>query len=157
MSKWADGGPDWGSYEDRWGVEESPKPESTYSDADAAVDLATYYALKKLIVIRTLVTVVVLGALLVFWFRIPAAALVVGGVCGIFNALLTMRSGERLVDSRFVGGFVFSSFLRIAVFGIVPVAFAAVGPWWSMLWYFAGFFLPLALYMASVQRAFQRK
>jgi hypothetical protein len=37
------------------------------------------------------------------------------------------------------------------------VAFAAAGPWWSMAWYFAGFFLPLALYAATVGRAFRRE
>ena len=69
---------------------------------------------------------------------------------GSLNALLTMRSTERLVDHRSVGSFVFSSLLRIVVFGIVPVDFALHGPWWSMATYFAGFFLPLALYAVRV-------
>jgi hypothetical protein len=75
----------------------------------------------------------------------------------VLNLLLTMRSGERLIEHRSVGSFVFSSFLRIGVFGIVPVAFAAAGPWWSMGWYFAGFFLPQALFAHGARRAFGRR
>ena len=143
MSPWKD--------EEDWGG-----APSSYGDAEAAADLETYRALKKSVSVRTLLLVVVLGAVSAFWFPVPALAIVVGGVCGIINNLLLMRSNERVVDSGRVGGFVFSSFLRIGVFGIVPVAFAVWGPWWSMACYFAGFFLPLALYMASVQRAFKR-
>lgn len=130
---------------------------SSYSDAEAAADLATYRALKKSVSVRTLLIVAILGALTAFRFLVPALAFAAGGLCGIVNNLLVMRSGERVVETRSVGGFVFSSFLRIGVFGIVPVAFAVRGPWWSMICYFAGFFLPLALYMASVQRAFKRE
>ena len=138
--------------EEDWGVD-----PSSYSDAEAAADLATYRALKKSVSVRTLLVVAILGAVTAPWFLVPALALVAGGVCGITNNLLLMRSNERVLETRSVGGFVFSSFLRIAVFGIVPVAFAVRGPWWSMGCYFAGFFLPLALYMASVQRAFKRE
>ncbi len=144
MSGWDD--------EEDWG-----KTERSYGDAEAAADLATYHALKKSVSFRTLLIVAILGAVTAPWFLVPALALVVGGLCGIVNNLLLMRSNERVVETRSVGGFVFSSFLRIAVFGIVPVAFAARGPWWSMATYFVGFFLPLALYMASVQRAFKRE
>ncbi|HET9031202.1 MAG TPA: hypothetical protein VFN49_13600 [Candidatus Aquilonibacter sp.] len=138
--------------EKEWGV-----TPSSYSDAEAAADLATYRALKKSVSIRTLLIVAILGAALAPWFFVPALALVAGGGCGILNSLLLMRSNERVVETRSVGGFVFSSFLRIGLFGIVPVAFAVRGPWWSMGCYFAGFFLPLALYMSSVQRAFKRE
>lgn len=140
------------SDEEDWGVD-----PSSYSDAEAAADLATYRALKKSVSIRTLLVVAILGAVTAPWFLVPALALVVGGACGIINNLLLMHSNERVLETRSVGGFVFSSLLRIGVFGIVPVAFAVRGPWWSMGCYFAGFFLPLALYMASVQRAFKRE
>ena len=103
------------------------------------------------------VIVAIIGLVFVHWFALPSLALVVGGACGVLNLLLTMRFGERVVESRKVGAFVLSSFLRIAVFGIVPVAFAAVGPWWSMAWYFAGFFLPLALYAATVGHTLRRE
>ena len=96
--------------------------------------------------------VAVLSLLSVHWLPIPALALAAGGVCGAINSLLSRRSGERLLQTRSIGTFVISSFLRVAVFGIVPVAFAALGPWWSMACYFAGFFLPLALYAVGTER-----
>ena len=138
-----------------WDSDEEDKiPASrTYSDAEAAADLARYHLLKRSVSFRTLFIVALIALVSVHWLPIPALALAVGGICGVLNALVVMRSGERLVESRSVGSFVFSSFLRIAVFGIVPVAFAAVGPWWSMAWYFAGFFLPIALFGIEVQRA----
>ena len=126
----------------------------SYSVAEAAADLATYRAIKRSVSIRTLAIVAIGGLAFVRWLPHPAFALWAGGICGVLNALLTMRSGERLVENRSVGRFVFSSFARIGLFGIVPVAFAVVGPWWSMAWYFAGFFLPLAMFAFGVRRAF---
>lgn len=84
------------------------------------------------------------------WLPLPSLALAAGGLCGILNAMLTARGVERLGRSRSASGFVISSLFRLALFGIVPVAFAAVGPWWSMAWYFAGFFLPTAAYAVTV-------
>ena len=141
-----------------WDDEQDKGPaERSYGDAEAALDLETYHALKKSVSIRSLILVALVGLLAFRWLPVPAFAIFVGGICGVLNNLLVMRSGERLVEHRFVGGFVISSFLRITVFGIVPVAFAKAGPWWSMLWYFAGFFLPLALYFSMVRRAFNRE
>jgi hypothetical protein len=140
-----------------WDEEETGPPARRYSDAEAAADLARYQSLKRSVPIRSLLLVAIVGLVCVHWFALASLALIVGGVCGVLNLLLTMRSGERVVEHRSVGAFVLSSFLRIAVFGIVPVAFAAAGPWWSMAWYFAGFFLPLALYAATVGRAFRRE
>lgn len=137
-------------------MQEDDPPRRTYSDAESAADLARYHALKRSVAVRSLLVVAVVGLACLKWLHYPALALMAGGLCGVINALATMRSGERLVDTGGVGLFVFSSFLRIGVFGIVPVAFAVAGPWWSMAWYFAGFFLPLALYAISVS-AFERK
>ncbi len=137
--------------------EEIAPPRSSYSDADAAADLAIYRALRRSSSVWSLAVAAALALVAVHWFPIPALALFAGGACGVANGLLRMRSGERLAESRSVGSFVLSSFLRIGVFGIVPVAFAALGPWWSMAWYFAGFFLPLALFAIGARRAYQRK
>ena len=137
--------------------QETQAPKRSYSDAESAADLSRYFARKKTVSVRSLLAVAVIALLCVHWLVVPSLALVAGGICGVLNMLLTMHSGERVVDNRKAGTFVISSFLRIAVFGIVPVAFAALGPWWSMAWYFAGFFTPLALYALTVGRAFKRE
>lgn len=129
----------------------------SYSVAEAEADLAAYRALKRSASARALVIAAVVALLTFGWLPVPALALAAGGLCGAFNTLLTTVTTERLLDSRNVGLFVLSSFLRIGLFGIVPVAFAAHGPWWSMAWYFAGFFLPLAMFAIGARRAFERK
>lgn len=138
-------------------MEEDKQAKGAYSEADAAADLRTFLALRRAVSVWSVAVTVVLALLVVRWFPVPAMALVTGGICGVLNAYLTGSSGELLLKNRTVGLFVLSSFLRIGVFGIVPVAFAVRGPWWSLAWYFAGFFLPLALFAARAQRAFQRK
>jgi hypothetical protein len=137
--------------------QDNPPTRRSYSDAEAAADLATYQGLKRSVSVRSLLVVALIGLLLVRWLPHPVFALWAGGICGVLNSLWTMRSGERLVDNRGVGGFVLSSFVRIGLFGIVPVAFAVLGPWWSMAWYFAGFFLPLAMFAYGAHRAFAAK
>jgi hypothetical protein len=93
-----------------------------------------------------------IGLVLIPASPVAAAAEVFGTVCGILNALLSMRSNERLGDHRAVAAFVLSSVLRIALFGIVPVAFALHGPGWTMVTYFTGFFTPLGVYALLAAR-----
>jgi hypothetical protein len=138
-------------------VQEDEGGGRSYSVAEAEADLAAYRALKRTASARALAIAAVVALLTARWLPVPALALAAGGLCGVFNTLLTTATTERLLDSRNVGLFVLSSFLRIGLFGIVPVAFAAHGPWWSMAWYFAGFFLPLAMFAVGARRAFERK
>lgn len=137
--------------------EDNPPTRRSYSDAEAAADLATFHALKRSVSIRTLFVVALVALVAVRWLPVPALALVAGGLCGVLNTWLVVRGGERLVDRGRVGSFVLSSFLRIGSFGIVPVAFAMLGPWWSIAWYFAGFFLPLAMFAIGAPRVFASK
>jgi hypothetical protein len=137
--------------------EENTPTRRSYSDAEAAADLAAFYTLKRSVSIRTLFFVALAGLACVRWLPVPALAIVVGGICGVANTWLMVRHGERLVDRGGIGRFVLSSFLRIGTFGIVPVAFAARGPWWSFAWYFAGFFLPLAMFAYGAPRVFAAK
>jgi len=125
----------------------------TDSGAKGADDLAAYLALKRSVSLWSLVVVAAVGLLIVRWLPHAAYALWAGGACGVLNARWTMRSGERLAERPSVAGFVLSSFVRIGLFGIVPVAFAVAGPWWSMAWYFAGFFLPLTMFALGAYRA----
>ena len=134
-------------------TQDKPPTRRSYSGAETAADFACYYSLKRSAAIRSLLVVAGLGAVLVWWLPHPVFALWAGGACGVLNALWTMRSGELLAERRSVAGFVLGSFVRIGLFGIVPVAFAVLGPWWSMAWYFAGFFLPLAMFALGAYRA----
>lgn len=137
--------------------EDSWEPRGNYTPADAAADLATYNALKRTVCIRSAIAVLALALLLVPFTHAGALALAVGGICGVAGAVLLARGNERLVDRGNVRFFVLSSFLRIAIFAIVPVGLAVRGPVWSMALYFAGYFTPVLFFAAAAPRAFERK
>jgi len=129
----------------------APNSEAAVSEAD----LRAYHDRKRPMAVWSLGFAVLAALALWVWSPITAVALVTGTICGIANALLTMRGGERLLDHQSVSAFVISSTLRIVVFGIVPVEFVLHGPLWAMASYFVGFFTPLALYAMIVARAFR--
>ncbi len=104
-------------------------------------------------VIWSAVVAFVVSILFWGWSPIAAVAWSFGVACGVLNALLAMRGGERLLDQRSVAAFVFGSVLRIGVFGVVSVEFALHGPAWTMGIYFAGFFTPLGLYASAYARS----
>jgi hypothetical protein len=123
------------------------------SEAATAVALRAYHGRKRPMVVWSVAIACAASLLVAVASPVAAVALFSGTLCGIANAMLSMRSNERLVDHRSVGIFVISSVLRIIVFGILAVEFALHGPWWSLGTYFGGFFLPLAVYAIGVGRA----
>ncbi|MDQ2681251.1 MAG: hypothetical protein M3Y21_09600 [Candidatus Eremiobacteraeota bacterium] len=137
--------------------EETLPARRTYTPAETAADQALYGKLKRSIGGRSLFLILPIALIVGYFSWIVGLALVAGGVCGVLNARLSMLGNEGLARSSNAGAFVLSSFLRIAVFGIVPVGFAARGPWWTIGVYFAGFFTPLALFAIGLQREYQRK
>ena len=144
------------SWDDEW--EESAPARRTYTPAEAAADAALYKQLKRRATFGSLIVVAISALPLAPWYPWFALALVVGGVCGVGNALLSMAGNERLLDRRNVPVFVLSSFLRLGLFGIVPVVLALrVSSLWTLGCYFIGFFMPLALYGLSLQSAYRRK
>lgn len=133
--------------------EESPPTRRSYSPAQAAADLSFYHGLKHKITVWTVFLVLGPAILLALWEPWLAAALGAGGLAGIVNALLSMHGNERLLDRRSVTAFVLSSFVRIGLFGIVPVVLAVEKPsLWTLGCYFIGFFTPLALSGILVHR-----
>lgn len=131
-----------------WGdeQEESSRPRRTYSPAEAADDLAFYRRLRRTICTWTVTTAGIMAILLRFWEPWFAVAIAAGGAAGVANTLLSMYGNERLLDRRSVLTFVISSFVRIGLFGIVPVVLAVRKPSvWTLGWYFVGFFMPLVL------------
>jgi hypothetical protein len=126
--------------------EESPSTRRSYSPAEAAADLAFYQKMRRAAVLGTLLVVALPAILLALWFPWLGLALAVGGIAGIANTLLSMHGNERLLERRSVAAFVLSSFVRIGLFGIVPVVLAVRAPsLWTLALYFAGFFTPLAV------------
>jgi hypothetical protein len=126
--------------------EESPSTRRSYSPAEAAADLAFYQKMRRAAVLGTLLVVALPAILLALWFPWFGLALAVGGIAGIANTLLSMHGNERLLERRSVAAFVLSSFVRIGLFGIVPVVLAVRAPsLWTLALYFAGFFTPLAV------------
>jgi len=144
------------SWDDEW--EESAPSRRTYTPAEAAADEALYKTLKRRASLGSLLVVAISALPLAWWYPWFALALVVGGVCGVANALLSMAGNERLLERRNVPVFVLSSFLRLGLFGIVPVVLALrVSSLWTLGCYFIGFFLPLAFYGLSLRSAYRRK
>jgi hypothetical protein len=129
----------------------------SYSDAEAAADLAAYYALKWSVARRSVLFAALVSLLFIPWQWYASLALVIGALCGVANMLVTMYGSERLVESRSTLPFVLSSFLRLGGFGIVAATLAVRGPWWSLGPFLVGFFLPLAVYAMSASRLLQRK
>ncbi len=129
----------------------------TYSPAEAAAGRAVYDKMKRSVSGRSLLLVLLVALIAGYFSWYSGLAFAIGGLCGALNARLAMLGHERFAASCNRSTFVLSSFLRIAVFGIVPVGFAVRGPWWTIGVYFAGFFTPLALYAFGLQREYQRK
>ena len=126
--------------------EESPSTRRSYSPAEAAADRAFYEQMKRAAVLGTLLVVALPVVFLALWRPWFALALGVGGLAGMANTLLTTHGNERLLERRNVAAFVLSSFVRIGLFGIVPVVLAVRAPsFWTLALYFAGFFTPLAV------------
>jgi hypothetical protein len=126
--------------------EETPTTRRSYSPAQAAADLAFYFELKRRTGVGTMLVIALPALLLASRFPWFALALAVGGVAGVANTLLSMHGNERLLERRSVLAFVLSSFVRIGLFGIVPVVLAVRIPSvWTLGCYFIGFFTPLAL------------
>jgi len=128
-----------------------------YSPADAAADLRKSGALKRAVVRRSVLLVVLLAACIAPKSILASFSVVLGGLCGLLNMLITMHGTQQLVQRRNVGAFVISSFLRLAAFAIVPLGLSLGGKWWTLVIYFACFFLPLALYLLLVRRHFERE
>lgn len=106
----------------------------------------------------TLLAVALAAGVLAVWSPTFALVLLAGGAAGIANALLSMLGNERLLDRRNIAAFVLSSFLRLCLFGIVPVALALrFQSLWTLTWFFIGFFTPLGLYGVLLRRAYARK
>ena len=138
--------------------EESAPARRTYTPAEAAEDDALYRKLKRRASVGSLIVVAISALPLATWYPWFALALGVGGVAGVGNALLSMAGNERLLERRNVPVFVLSSFLRLGLFGIVPVVLALrVSSVWTLGCYFIGFFTPLALYGLGLSSAYRRK
>ncbi len=137
--------------------EESLSTRRSYSPAEAAADLAFYNKLKKRASLGTLAVLTLPVLLLAVGSPWLGLSLACGGIAGLLNALLSMHGNERLLERRSVAAFVLSSFVRIGLFGIVPVVLTVEKPsLWTLGCYFVGFFTPLAVSGILVHRRDRR-
>lgn len=83
---------------------------------------------------------------------VTGLAAIMGLLSGVVNLRLLQAAVEALSASGSRNPFVFSSLLRTGAFAILAGLFAAVGPWWSMVIYLAGLFIPLALHVVRMVR-----
>jgi len=116
------------------------------------IGMRAYADRKRSMALRSAVLAFIAACILAMKSPYAAVALFVGVMCGVMNALLSMRGNERLLDHRSVASFVLGSVLRVGVFGILPVEFGIRGPWWTIGIYFIGFFTPLSLYALDTAR-----
>jgi hypothetical protein len=136
----------------------SQKGGPNRGNADVEADLSLYYGLKRSIAVRSSLIVASASAILALRAPVIGLDLAFGGVCGIINMLLVMRANERLLEGRAsFGGHISAAILRLFLFGAAPVFAATIGPWWGMGVYFAGFFMPLTLYVLTLQRRYRQK
>ena len=136
--------------------EGSPGGNPKESRAESASDLRLYNTLKRVIPWRSLLFVCVIGAFLAARQPKLGFDLVLGGIFGILNMRLVMRANERLLSGRgAAGALVASSFVRISGVAAAAAAAAILGPWWAMGVFFAGFFLPIALYALELNRRYK--
>ena len=126
--------------------------EPKLASAVLEAELRAYHDRKRPMVLWSIGVTALAAAVLASRSPLGAVALGTGALCGILNALLSMRGNERLADHRVPAIFVLSSILRIGLFAIVPVEFARAGPAWTIAAYFLGFFTPLGLYAVLVAR-----
>ncbi len=123
-----------------------PSQSSHTPQVEAADALAFYRRLKRTAVLGTLPAIALAAPILAVWKPWFGISLFAGAIAGIANTMLSAYGNERLLDRRSVAAFVLSSFVRIGLFGIVPVILAVRAPSiWTLGWYFIGFFTPLAL------------
>lgn len=127
--------------------EESTPPRRKSSPAEGAAAERLYRQSKRKTLVFSAALATLAGAALAVRFPWFSLVWLVGASCGLLNALWLWYINERLLERLRVAPFVISSFGRLALFAIVPVALALRVPSaWTLGLYFAGFFLPLALY-----------
>lgn len=132
--------------------EDSDFPSANRGIGALEIGLRAYADRKRSMALKSIVLAFVAACVLAMRSPYAAVALFVGVICGVMNALLSMRGNERLLDHRSVASFVFGSVLRVGVFGILSVEFGIRGPWWTIGMYFMGFFTPLSLYAFDTAR-----
>ena len=126
--------------------------------ADPTAELLAYHARKRLITVRTLWFLAPLVALAALRNPVAGLQLALGGALGVLNMLGTMRANERLLDGR-SNRAIFALYAQTRIFavGILPAAVAfALGQYWTIALYVAGFFTPLALYAIAYHRTLRQ-
>lgn len=112
-----------------------------------------YRAAERRVPGRSLAFTFVLAAFLAARSLKLGLDLALGAVAGVMYMRLVLRANERLLDRvASAGAHAASGLLRIGAAGALSVFAGALGPWWGMLVYFVGFFMPYAFFVLDVRR-----
>ncbi len=120
------------------------------------IELASYYAMKRLIGLRSVLIVSAFALLLGARYPVLGLDLELGGLLGVGNMFLVMRGNERYLDRK-IGKAQRASenIQRLIILATVPVVTTLWSPWWAMGITLIGMFLPLVLYALELQHRYR--
>ena len=123
-----------------------------------AIELASYYSMKRLIGLRSVILVSVFALLLAARYPIVGLDLEFGGLVGVGNMYLLMRANERFLDRKIGRAQRLSENIqRLIILATVPVVTTLWSPWWAMGVTLCGIFMPLALYVLELQKRYRTR
>lgn len=112
-----------------------------------------YRATERTIPVRALAFTCALAAFMALRSVVLGFDLALGGVTGVMYMRLVCRANERLLGGdASVGAHATRGIVRIGAAAAISVFPAILGPWWGILIYFGGFFIPYVLFVLEVRR-----
>lgn len=123
-----------------------------------AIELASYYSMKRLIGLRSMFIVSALALVIGALSPSIGIDLEFGGLIGVGNMFLVMRGNERFLDQKIGRARRASENIqRLIIMATAPVVTTLWSPWWGMGVTLCGIFMPLALYVLELQHRYRTR